>query len=739
MLEKALGTFLEISNTELLKVGLWKGNLALENLPLRVESCRELLFPLPVAGGLVGSLHARIPWKNLKTEPTVVRIESVFVLISDAHGDGGAQGQGAAEPMQPQVVKQRLIARKQASLDKSGKRKERTRERRRDALAKRIVRQILRNVQITIRDVHIRFEENGYALGVCIPSLDVRSPDASFIHSLDATMPEPMGDDVASKIFLADGVTAYMDPRATPYPKWDSAAAAKQLFGDGMFVLGAGSDAKDPHTPLLEPLSVRLYFTFRTSSATGSSSALPRVSIEANVSKVACSLSQGQMDATLDFVSSLNAAGRWEKHLRCGRPSTRPRAGAAGAGSARDWWHYAKRLVVLELAARGCLAVTWDRLAARRRLRLQYGDLLQQARKHVTESLGKQLESLEERLSIPDIFLFRRWCAERGPAFSPLGSPMMSPRHSPPSGDTAGASPGTDGEATVSVGRARTNSTGNRPAATPSPAKSKWSFLRRQKSAAQLSSARLSGSFDLESEDLSEEERKVLADADNESLTSEVPELGSVVAALDFIVDGVRVVLAPTPRERVVAHLSRVRADYRGRQDEWTVRCVADEVELLNPQMDHTPYERVFARTPDARAHSTPALSLVVRRDFPQRPMELDVAVLIADHDVVVYKPFMSSMGGFLRQFGQLAVIQNLPPRRKDYDLSLTHGVSTVTYLNPRPMYSLRLGSTKRSAGYYRITKRAERTTVLANGRTSENEFPFGVIKTLKYCFKGGL
>jgi N-terminal region of Chorein or VPS13 len=57
------------------------GNVVLENMRLKPSLLDSLLLPVALKHGLIGRLELRIPWSQLGTEPIVVVLDRVFVVI----------------------------------------------------------------------------------------------------------------------------------------------------------------------------------------------------------------------------------------------------------------------------------------------------------------------------------------------------------------------------------------------------------------------------------------------------------------------------------------------------------------------------------------------------------------------------------------------------------------------------------------------------------------------------------
>ena len=100
LLSKYLGEFIEGLDEEHLKIGVWKGAVNLENLQLKPECVEVLGLPLTVRAGVVGSVSAKFPWTSLKTQPTAITLDKVYLIVGPKTArefDAEAEQRRAAE------------------------------------------------------------------------------------------------------------------------------------------------------------------------------------------------------------------------------------------------------------------------------------------------------------------------------------------------------------------------------------------------------------------------------------------------------------------------------------------------------------------------------------------------------------------------------------------------------------------------------------------------------------------
>jgi vacuolar protein sorting-associated protein 13A/C len=66
---------------EQLRVGVWRGEIVLDDLELRPDCLDGLGLPLTLEAGYVGSLRISIPWSSLGTKPVVAELERIHLVF----------------------------------------------------------------------------------------------------------------------------------------------------------------------------------------------------------------------------------------------------------------------------------------------------------------------------------------------------------------------------------------------------------------------------------------------------------------------------------------------------------------------------------------------------------------------------------------------------------------------------------------------------------------------------------
>ncbi|UJR10669.1 hypothetical protein I4U23_014864 [Adineta vaga] len=183
LLDRYLGDYLENLDTKKLKIDLWSGNVVLENLYLKPNALADLNLPVTISVGYLQKLVLQVPWKNIYTHPTKATIDGLFLLVvpkTEVEYDAKRDEKEQHEAKMKEVHKVEEL-RKEKEAEKNNK----TQEKNNDTYMERIQLQILRNLELSIQNIHIVYEDRStkpnhpFALGITLNyiKLHTTTPD----------------------------------------------------------------------------------------------------------------------------------------------------------------------------------------------------------------------------------------------------------------------------------------------------------------------------------------------------------------------------------------------------------------------------------------------------------------------------------------------------------------------------------------------------------------------------------
>ena len=218
LLKQFLGEFVEDSSNlqEKLSIGIWSGNIILENLVLKKEILSVLNLPIALNHGVIGRFELRIPWKQLGVEPVVIIIDCVHVLLEPKY-----VWNPNAKDDREQAVKQAKLA--AIELLTSKRLTENPFQGYKDFATKwlmeSLVRKLVDNIQVTVRDVHVRYEDHvscpsNFCVGISFESLNVLSREeehSSREHSREHS-PSDVNGSSFQKVVELNHLAVYWNP-----------------------------------------------------------------------------------------------------------------------------------------------------------------------------------------------------------------------------------------------------------------------------------------------------------------------------------------------------------------------------------------------------------------------------------------------------------------------------------------------------------------------------------------------
>ncbi|CAF1623632.1 unnamed protein product [Rotaria magnacalcarata] len=147
LINKYLKNYIERFDYEKVKLNLTSGKICLENLRVKPEALAYLNIPVTVAVGYLEQLKVSIPWNTLTSNPTEIHIEGLYLLIVPKNEMSQDLSEHYAEKFKR--VQQKLDnLRNTASVH----------DNKETAFVERMKFQVMANLVLTIRNLHISYE-----------------------------------------------------------------------------------------------------------------------------------------------------------------------------------------------------------------------------------------------------------------------------------------------------------------------------------------------------------------------------------------------------------------------------------------------------------------------------------------------------------------------------------------------------------------------------------------------------
>ncbi|PWN54382.1 hypothetical protein IE53DRAFT_157097 [Violaceomyces palustris] len=186
VLNRFLASYVDGLNTSQLNIGIWSGDVKLKNLRLKTSALDKFRLPIDVKEGYLGDLTLSIPWSNLKGKPVRVLVENVYLLAapknSSAEVDEEEEEERAQAAKQEKLSNAELLGRdgpQAAGMSEEDQQKN-------ESFTSSLVTKIVDNLQITVRNIHIRYEdelsnpEHPFSAGITLAEFSAVSTDANW-------------------------------------------------------------------------------------------------------------------------------------------------------------------------------------------------------------------------------------------------------------------------------------------------------------------------------------------------------------------------------------------------------------------------------------------------------------------------------------------------------------------------------------------------------------------------------
>lgn len=327
VLEKAIGDFIVGFTAEQLKLGLWSGDIELRDLEVNTAAVAKLGLPVAVKGGRVASLRLSIPWSKLGSQPVVIRIEGVSVVLGMERAPASWAPDELAERLGA-LLRGRL-ARSDASFAKQLEQPEEPKQNK--GMVARYAGKIVDNLEVTVRDVHARFENEGTAVGVTVAALELRAANENWEPAF-----VDKRDHLLRNLVRLESLAVY----------WDRAAAPIDVDAMGALIAPRENTGLDA-AYVLRPLDAALRLTRNDKDAPGS----PRYRLDFETAEtnlvVRCAVLRdatavGKEVAVLQRQHALASVHPAVALGNAARPVKR--------SNARLWWRYAAEFACPALA-----------------------------------------------------------------------------------------------------------------------------------------------------------------------------------------------------------------------------------------------------------------------------------------------------------------------------------------------------------------------------------------------------
>ncbi|XP_041917347.1 vacuolar protein sorting-associated protein 13C isoform X2 [Alosa sapidissima] len=345
LLNRFIGNYVENLDKSQLKIGIWGGNVVLENLRVKENALSELDVPFRVKAGQIGKLSLKIPWKNLYNEAVVATLEDVYVLVVpgatikyDAEKEERYLQEAKQKELQRiddalQTAAQRVSPQEELLLNLESyvckdSHRENPKEEKKDSFVEKLATQVIKNLQVKVTSIHIRYEDNvsnpqkPLSIGVTLAELSLQTTDENWNMCIL---------DEASKIFYKLGRLECL----CTYWNVNSSTMSSGSWEDIVDMLKAGISTKDQGLKEFQYIFKPIFATAKICINPNAEMELktPRVTLHLEVDKIALEMTKSQYLTMVELLETFD-------YMAKNAPYRKFRPDVPVHTNARQWWQY---------------------------------------------------------------------------------------------------------------------------------------------------------------------------------------------------------------------------------------------------------------------------------------------------------------------------------------------------------------------------------------------------------------
>ncbi|XP_022429176.2 vacuolar protein sorting-associated protein 13A isoform X1 [Delphinapterus leucas] len=394
VLNRFLGDYVVNLDKSQLNLGIWAGAVALKNLEIKENALSQLDVPFKIKVGHIGNLSLLIPWKNLYTQPVEALLEDIYLLIvpsSRIKYDPLKEEKQLFEAKQQELKRIEEAKRKVADQEKHRVEKQ-------DTFTEKLITQIIKNLQVKISNIHIRYEDdvtnrdNPLSFGISLQNLSMQTTDQYWIPCLhDET------EKLFRKLILLDNLFAYWNVKSQMFylSNYDESLDSLRNGIVDESIIPEGYDF------VFRPISANAKLQMNRGLDFDFSA--PKISLDIELHDITIELNKPQYFSLMELLESVDM-------MTQNLPYRKFKPDVPLHYHAKEWWVYAIR-GILEVNVRPHLRMwSWKHIRKHRQKMKQYKELYKKklTSKKPSGELLNSLEELEKTLDVFNITIARQ-------------------------------------------------------------------------------------------------------------------------------------------------------------------------------------------------------------------------------------------------------------------------------------------------------------------------------------------
>ncbi|KAL1915167.1 uncharacterized protein VTP21DRAFT_7648 [Calcarisporiella thermophila] len=391
LLNRFLGAYVANLNYQQLNIAIWTGEVILRNLQLKKEALEKFSLPVDVKEGHLGELTMFIPWSNLKGQPVKININDVYLLAApkaESSFNAAEEEEGLQRRKQEKLTNWELLSTKSSVSSQEEDQKN-------ASFLNQLITKIADNLQISIKNIHIRYEDristpgHPFSVGLTLSELSAVSTDEEW-----SPMFIEQGTNTIHKLVTLGSLAVYWNTDSRSLEGMPLEEAIKVF----MNLIATSGNIPEENQYVLKPVS-----------GTGKVKLHKRYGRE--VPKTEATLLFEELGFVIDdeqYRDALLMASLFHSYMRQAQyRKLRPPDEITPTSNPSRWFKYAGDCIISEIHERN-RRWTWDYIRERRDDRREYIALYTNSKlERASEEDLKRLRDLEWKWDFEDIRFFR--------------------------------------------------------------------------------------------------------------------------------------------------------------------------------------------------------------------------------------------------------------------------------------------------------------------------------------------
>ncbi|TFK77101.1 vacuolar protein sorting-associated protein 13 [Pluteus cervinus] len=387
---RILAPYIENLDLNQVNYGIGQGRITLRNLRLKKGALDKFQLPIDVREGFLGTFTLSLHWMNLGNQPVEVIIEDVYILaVPSARSNVDPEEEASrmhAAKMEGLENAELLHVRDQMPVEDNSPKAQ--------GLWESLIAKIVNNVQITVKNIHIRYEDSisvpghPFAAGITLLSFSAVSVNEqwqpAFIESTSGAV---------HKLARLQSLAIYFDTDSTSMTGLPREAVYKNFVS-----MISREDSPTTHQFILKPVSGdgRVTINHKMDSQT------PRFDAQLLFNEISVALDDHQYRDVISFVDMYHVYLRQRQYRQF-----RPLLEDHSIPPAKSRLMFAGQ-AILEGVRQRRRQWSWPYFAERRDDRNAYVSLFQKRLKNQLDPAdNSKIEALERKLSYDDLRFYR--------------------------------------------------------------------------------------------------------------------------------------------------------------------------------------------------------------------------------------------------------------------------------------------------------------------------------------------